>query len=368
MQKKIIALAVAGILAAPVAAQAGVEVYGQARLSAGLISNDDASVNKEDSKLNINSHNSRLGFKGTEDLGNGLKALWQIERGIDFSEKSGTSTNGNDFTARNTFVGLAGGFGTVLLGTHDTPYKMATGSLDVFVDTFADYNAVVDADNDARSKNVLAYLSPDMSGFTVAAAFITDFADDNLVDTSTSTAIGGTTREQGAISLAGMYKNGPLDASLAYQNISETGDDMGGSTYEDLTAVKLGVGYAVAAATKLGFVYENVDFGGNNNDQSNIYLSAAHGLGNGLTVKAAFGQKDDVGSNADTGATFFALGVNKALSDKTEVYALYTQIDNDKMADYGLGVNKPLLGAGGDDTEASASALVAGINIKFSSM
>lgn len=361
MQKKVIALAVAGILAVPMAAQAGVEVYGQARLSAGLIGNDDTTTSKEDSKMAVSSHASRLGFKGAEDLGDGLKAVWQIERSVDFSDKDTT------LGVRNTFAGLAGGFGTVLLGAHDTPYKIATGSLDPFADTFADYNAVVDATNDARSKNVLAYISPDMSGFTVAAALVTDFADDNLVDTTDSTALpGGTTREQGAISLAGMYKNGPLDVSLAYQSVSETGAAVG-TKYDDLAAVKLGAGYAVTAATKLGFVYENVDFGGNDNDQSNLYLSAAHGLGNGLTVKAAFGQKDDVGNTADSGATFFALGVNKALSDKTEVYALYTKIDSDKnAAAYGLGVGNQSIGAAG--AEPSASALAAGINIKFSSM
>ncbi len=347
MQKKIIALAVAGILAAPVAAQAGVEVYGKARLSVGVISNDDTTANREDSKLSISSHASRLGFKGTEDLGSGLKALWQIERSVDFTDKS------TELGVRNTFAGLAGDFGTVLLGAHDTPYKMATGSLDPFVDTFADYNAVIDSTNDARSKNVLAYLSPDMSGLTMAAALITDFTDDNLVD--------GPGTEQRAISLAGMYKNGPLDASLAYQSVSEyTGT-------EDMTAVKLGVGYAVAAATKLGFVYENVDMGNVVGDQSNLYFSATHGLGNGLTVNAAFGQKDDLGNTPDSGATFFAVGVNKALSDKTEVYALYTKIDNDVSAnDYGLGVGNQSIGAAG--TEPTASALVAGINLKFSSM
>lgn len=347
MQKKIIALAVAGILAAPVAAQAGVEVYGKARLSVGFINNDDTTANREDSKLSISSHASRLGFKGTEDLGNGLKALWQIERSVDFTDKDTT------LGVRNTFAGLAGDFGTVLLGAHDTPYKMATGSLDPFVDTFADYNAVIDSDNDARSRNILVYLSPDMSGLTMAAALITDFADDNLVDT--------TAAEQRAISLAGMYKNGPLDASLAYQQVNEY---MG---TQDMTAAKLGVGYAVASATKLGLVYENVDMGNVIGDQSNVYFSATHGLGNGMAANFAFGQKGDLGNTSDSGATFFALGVNKALSDKTEVYALYTKIDGDKNANnYGLGVGNQPIGAAG--TEPTASALVAGINLKFSSM
>ncbi len=360
MQKKIIALAVAGILAAPVAAQAGVEVYGKARLSVGVISNDDTTANREDSKLSISSHASRLGFKGTEDLGNGLKALWQIERGVDFTDKSTT------LSVRNTFAGLAGDFGTVLLGSHDTPYKMATGSLDPFADTFADYNAVIDSDNDARSKNILVYLSPDMSGLTMAAALITDFADDNLVDT--------TAAEQRAISLAGMYKNGPLDASLAYQQVNEYVGT------EDLSAVKLGVGYALAAVTKLGLVYENVDMGNVVGDQSNVYFSATHGLGDGMTANFALGQKGDMGNTSDSGATFFAVGVNKALSDKTELYALYTKIDGDKNANnvYGLGVGNQSIGAAGTTGagtigspyvgDSSASALVAGINLKFSSM
>ncbi len=364
MQKKIIALAVAGILAAPVAAQAGVEVYGKARLSVGVISNDDATANREDSKLSISSHASRLGFKGTEDLGNGLKALWQIERSVDFTDKSTT------LGVRNTFAGLAGDFGTVLLGSHDTPYKMATGSLDPFADTFADYNAVIDSDNDARSRNILVYLSPDMSGLTMAAALITDFADDNLKDSNAS-------QEQGAISLAGMYKNGPLDASLAYQSVK---DAVGTGPYEDMTAVKLGVGYAVASATKLGLVYENVDMGNVMGDQSNVYFSAAHGLGDGMTANFAFGQKGDLGNTSDSGATFFAVGVNKALSDKTELYALYTKIDGDKNANnaYGLGVGNQSIGAAGTTGagtigspyvgDSSASALVAGINLKFSSM
>ncbi len=350
MQKKIVALAVAGILAAPMAAQAGVEVYGKARLSAGIISNDDSTAGNDDSKLNITSHNSRLGFKGTEDLGGGLKAMWQIEREVDFSDKDDT------LSTRNTFVGLGGDFGTVILGTHDTPYKMATGSLDPFVDTHGDYNSVIDKTADARAANVLAYLSPDMSGFSAAVAFVTDYKDDKLPDTTPS-------REQPAISLAGMYKKGPLDASLAYQSVSE-GGVLVGSSYDDLTAVKLGLGYALNAATKVGFVYENVDMGGSNHDQSNVYVSGSHGLGNGMTANLAIGQKGDMGNSSDTGAMFFAVGVNKALSDKTEVYGVYSKIDSDNSASYNLVSGVGAAGVNG----GAASAVAVGINMKFSSM
>ncbi len=356
MQKKIVALAVAGILAAPMAAQAGVEVYGKARLSAGLISNDDPNPAKEDSKLSITSHASRLGFKGSEDLGGGMKAMWQIERSVDYTD--GSSTLG----VRNTFVGLGGNFGTVVLGTHDTPYKMATGSLDPFVDTHGDYNSVIDSNQDARSKNVLAYLSPDMSGFSVAAAIVTDYVDDNLADTITTSAT--VARKQGAISLAGMYKQGPLDASLAYQQMNEGSAVMAGSKFDDTTAVKLGLGYALNAATKVGFVYENVDMGGNSNDQSNVYVSGSHGLGNGMTANLAIGQKGDVGNSSDTGAMFFAVGVNKALSDKTEVYGIYSKIDSDNSDSYDLVSGVGAAGVNG----GAASAVAVGINMKFSSM
>jgi predicted porin len=387
MQKKLIALAVAGVLAAPAAMASDVTVYGKARLSFGVIGNDanTSGTNMDNSKLAISSHASRLGFKGSDDLGNGMTAVWQIERSVDFTDKSST------LGVRNTFAGLKGDFGTVLLGTHDTPYKISTGKLDPFGDTFADYNSIIGTAHDQRSRNVLAYISPDMSGFTLAAAYVTDFVDDNISDSLPEA--------NPAFSLAGMYSNGPLYATVAYQSVAEysgaalNGKTIAGTTISevctatndkcgDATAAKLGVGYEIAQFN-LGLAYETTSLdttsagtvGGETIKQNSVYVSGVMDLGSDMKLKAAVGQKDDLdvgGTVKDTGANFYALGLSKNMSSNTELYALYTSVANGKNAgstasNLGAG-NQGITAAGKAGSDLTATALVVGINLKFSSM
>ncbi len=354
MQKKLIALAVAGIMAAPMAANAGVEVYGKARLSVGVQGNDDTNTANETSQLAVSSHGSRMGFKGSEDLGGGLSAIWQVETGLDMDDKSGTA----EWGTRNTFAGLSGSFGTVLLGVHDTPYKIATGNLDPWGDSYADYNAIIGTTHDTRISNVVAYVSPDMNGFSFIAAISPNAelaaTDDNLPTTKNA--------NDEATSLAAMYKNGPLFVSLAIQSVDNIG--AGGDSVD---GTKLGVGYEFGS-TKLGFVYENDDQGGSNNDQDRLYFSVNQAIGD-FAVKGGIGQADDRGNTTDSGATFFTVGGSKSLSKNVEVYALYASITNDAGAttagagDFNL---DGVTAAGGN--EAEASVLAVGLNMKFSSM
>lgn len=384
MQKKLIALAVAGVMAAPMVAQAaGVEVYGQARMSVGIVGNDATGTHAsggeiEDSKISLESHASRIGFKGAEDLG-GTTVVYQIESELDMDESNGLSTK-----LRDTIVGIATSAGTFAFGIHDTPYKDATGKVEIFGDTHADINSIMGGaegalgtaglGHDMRANNVLAYISPDMNGFTVFAAYVPDALDDSLVDSDTpadgiaddQTALGGGTMVDAteAFSIAAMYNAGPLYASLAIQTVSFDASN-GGSTVqvEDDEATKVVVGYDLGA-TDLGLVYEMLD-GGNNSDRDNFYFSVQHDLGNGLTLKGALGQAGE-NNNGQDGADFFALGVSKAMSKTVEMYALYTAVDNDTNGGFDLDYVDSA--SSGGNSGAAASAIAAGINIKFSSM
>ena len=136
MKKNLITLAVASTLAAAMvsapafADTSNVTVYGVASLSYDLTNNGNASANQ------VSSNQSRLGLKGSEDLGDGLSAVWQIEQQINIDN---STTNANSFATRNSFLGLSSGsMGPVLLGRHDTPYKIASRGFDVFADTIAD--------------------------------------------------------------------------------------------------------------------------------------------------------------------------------------------------------------------------------------
>src|SRR5574340_1647481 len=165
MKKSLIALAVAGVVSAPAfAATSNVDVYGKLHVSVSVF--DDQNTAAEDTQVSSNA--SRIGFKGAEDLGGGLSAIWQIESGVNLDEQSGT------WASRNSFVGLKGDWGTAIAGNHDTPLKLVGRAVDLFGDTMADSRNVLGGGSDMRAKNTVAYITPSFSGLTIAAAYTND--------------------------------------------------------------------------------------------------------------------------------------------------------------------------------------------------
>ncbi|MCA1978065.1 MAG: porin [Thiobacillus sp.] len=352
MKKSLIALAVAGAVSAPAfAATSNVDIYGQLTLSYDYI-NTDTNVVGADKKLSrISSNSSRIGFKGSEDLGGGLAAIWQIENQLDMDNGTNNLTGGTlgaggfSTAMRNTFVGLkSNSFGTVLLGKHDTPYKLATGKLDIFADTLGDYNNIVGNVNgsnnfDLRPGNVAAYITPTFSGLHGAIAYVAGNEVGN-----------GTAPNQSAWSAMGMYDNGPLFASLAYEkhnNLNATGDDR--------DAWKAGVGYKFGDA-QLGLIYEDAEtvLGANNvKSRKAWYLNGQYTMG-AIVLKAAYGRAGDVKTQADTSARTFDLGADYNLSKRTKMYAVYQKTNNDTNGTYGLGAGQgsALTPGAGEDPSA----------------
>ena len=126
MQKKIIVLAIAAALAAP-SAFAETTVYG--KLSADFEAVKNSSYFRSyGSSYRVNriaSNASRFGVKGSEDLGDGLKAIYQIEVRWNVNGNEAGGGGGVFNGTRNSNVGLQGDFGTVFLGIWDTPYKVS---------------------------------------------------------------------------------------------------------------------------------------------------------------------------------------------------------------------------------------------------
>lgn len=306
-----------------------VEIYGRAHLSVDVISTDDQASGADKNLINVSSNSSRIGFKGSEDLGSGLKAVYQLELGVNM-DKSESSP-----TLRNSYVGLSGGFGTVILGTHDTPYKTATGRYDVFGDTMGDYNAIIGtidaATNfDLRPKDVIAYVSPKFEGLQVTLATV-----------HTGTEANNTGPNPFAYSASAVYSSGPLSAALAYE-VHKNGAAVWDDHDNPVTGTKLGLGYTLGDL-KLGLVYEMLD--GDNNKQYTrdaLYVSGEMKFGN-EKLKLALGQAKDTDAQADTGATLIAAGIEHGFSKRTAIYALYAMTRNDDNATYGIGQG----GAGG---------------------
>lgn len=366
MSKKLIAIGVAAVLAAPFAAQAGVEVYGDARMSVDFSDNGDNNPGMEKSKASVSSNASYIGFKGDEDLGNGMSAVYQFEQGVDWDTANWMGDT------RPTYVGLGGGFGTLMAGRFDTPYMSATDRYDIFADTKADYNAIMgNANNyggsagsfssiyDSRVSNTLVYATPNISGFTGALAYVLSNATGG--DTLT---ISKSDAKKDGYSASGNYDNGPLSLAAAYQLLSKAG-----STGDDITGWKVGGSYTIQDATTLALIYENIDVGGNIKDRNAFYINASHKMGD-TTLKLAYANADKCGGTAaacdKTGAQQISVGVSQSLSKNTEIYALYTQVTNDNAGAYGL-VYGPSSVTKVDGTMSDVSAVSFGINHMFSS-
>jgi len=364
MNKKLMAIGIAAALAAPFVAQAGVEVYGDARVSVNFADNGDNNPNQEKSKTSLTSNGSYLGFRGDEDLGNGLSALYQLETNVDWD--TGQAFNG----MRPTNVGISGGFGTVLAGTFDTPYMSATDRYDIFADTQADYNAIMGAYGssqiyDSRVANTLVYATPNLSGFTGVAAYVLSqaLASDNLPMTKSN-------GKKDAYSLSGNYDNGPLSLAVAYQLVSKQGlTKTGGSGPDDITGWKVGGSYTIMDATTLALIFENLDMGGDYKDRNAFYFNVAHKMGD-TTLKLAYANADKCGGTSvcdKTGAQQIAVGVSQSLTKNTEVYALYTQVSNDTNADYGLVYGPGSVTKADGITMSDVSSISFGVNHAFSS-
>ncbi|HWR75668.1 MAG TPA: porin [Thiobacillus sp.] len=303
MKKSLIALAVAGVVSAPAfAATANVDVYGKLHMAVSLVDDQPSSIND----VQISSNASRIGFKGAEDLGGGLSAIWQIESGVSLDEQNGT------FASRNSFVGVKGGFGTVLLGNHDTPLKLVGRAVDLFGDTIADSRNVMNGGSDTRAKNAAVYMSPSFSGLSFAAAYLTDFPGD--------TATTGDVDNKSAYNLNATYSNGPLFLGLGF------GDGDGHEAAGLGRQWRAAAGYTFGAFKLVG-QYDSLD---DDNSTSTVGLVGDYSawmLGGSFTMgamvfKANYMDGDIDNSSADPKQ--WTVGMDYNLSKRTAVYALYT--------------------------------------------
>ena len=166
MQKKLIALAVAGLLSAPAFAQSNVTVYGTIDFGYVSLGSNDGRLRDGSRIKNRNAIESgvskvnTLGFKGVEDLGNGLKAVFVLEDGIEGDMEGLLKGN-----ASQSYAALAGGFGTLAFGRHYTPQHLFTSAVDPFGKDGLGSAANV-LIQDWRLNNLAAYISPNWGGFS----------------------------------------------------------------------------------------------------------------------------------------------------------------------------------------------------------
>ena len=221
MKKSLIALAVLGLSGAAMA-QSSVTLYGVADAGIGKIEagsglaaplNDASDKTEFISGSTMNNGTSRLGVRGVEDLGGGLKAGFQFETGLDLDNGGSSSA----FWSRQANIWLGGNWGTVKLGRQFTPSYLTTSTFDLTGTAL--YSALANTYNFAgigrRANSAFAYVTPSFGGFTGALAYVT------------KTDLG---LPKAAWDLGLMYKNGPIGVGLSANKVanSKTNYQLGG--------------------------------------------------------------------------------------------------------------------------------------------
>ncbi|MRR49600.1 MAG: porin [Rhodocyclaceae bacterium] len=316
MQKKLIALAIAGLSSAAFA-QSNVTIYGTmdagfetARAggatptAAGLSGRDMAGRNR------ITTNSSNIGFKGAESLGNGLTAVFQIETQISADGSNSASavpnvfgnTSGSVWNTRDTYMGIAGGFGTVAIGYLSTPHRTLAASYDVMpgatgsaasttsligrinvgtalnagttavgttANNFGGTTALGGGVTGANSvvylsrENAIAYITPTFNGFSGVIAYVPNegkFGSPNVNP--------GNGKNPAGWNLALNYANGPLKVGFSHLALTDAGVLAGvtagsGTTTGLVTggekhkANLFGAAYTFNGATTVSFLWDN---------------------------------------------------------------------------------------------------------------
>lgn len=328
MNKKLIALAVASAVVAPVASANGVQIYGQMNAGYEFVKADTTDGSNSATRGRVSDYTSRIGFKGSEKLSNGLTAIWQLEARVR-PDDAGQGTLGS----RNSYVGLAGNFGAVVLGRHDTPYKLVGSELNPLTGTTADFtgaNGVFSRGEvvAGRLDNVVAYLSPNFNGFNAKVAYVTDENQTNSVNSN-------------KWSFSAEYENSGLKLGLGYAKAF----DLGGVQDATATATKLAASYTFNGNnTMVGGGFDNVvvkSAAGVETKKRGYLLSATHNVSPELKLIANMGwlgKTRVAGVDQDeTAAKQVTLGAQYALSKRTNLVGFYSKVTNDRASAVELG-------------------------------
>lgn len=351
MKKSLIALAVLGTCGAAMA-QSSVSLYGMADVYVGR-TKADATVGGVSGSASVSGlesggfNTSRLGLKGSEDLGGGLKANFNLEGSLAMD----TGTNGGLRFDRQSWVGLSGGFGEVQLGKPWTPYddtrSMANDTFNAnFAASFSTWAGYED-----NPSNTIRYNSPNFGGFSGAIAY--SLGEDRAASVTGSTS--------SLVSFSLNYANGPIVAGFAHQNqkvesaavlasFDSTGllADLGvtGKTSYNLLNGSYDFGFLKLVGGLNQVKISPVGFADVKANEWNLGVDVPVGAGFDVGAGVARSKVKSGGVDLET-ATGFSLGAKYSLSKRTFVYGFFNRTkfedevavgDEAKLTRFGVGL------------------------------
>lgn len=341
MKKTLIALAVLAAAGNLAHAQSNVTIYGI--VDAGLVNERGGKAGTATKITSGVGSTSRLGFRGTEELGDGLAALFVLESG--FKTDTGESDVAGSLFNRQSFVGVKSkSAGSLTLGRQYSPWY---NTLTVVADPFAaGYSGsaknLLPAKLNTRTSNTILYASPVIEGVSGELAY--SFGE-QVGDSKAGAQIGA------ALALA----RGPLNVRLAYSRLNSDVAAVGATpalirdagrntllaANYDFTVAKAFFAYGWDKGFNSGALANTTNAFGfavapkPSTDSSDLLLGASVPVGASGTLLASYIRKDDKQFNQD--ATQWAVGYSLALSKRSSVYASFAKIRNKNGAGYTVG-------------------------------
>lgn len=335
MNKKLIAIAMGLAMAGGMSlASAEVKLYGQIDLSIDAI-DQDGGVDD----VNMGSNTSAVGVKGSEELGNGLNAIFQLEWQVDVDDadvaNSGyESESGSGFAGRDQWIGLKGdSWGQLTFGTMSTVYKSGSVAIDPFYRTRNEARQIglqsslhsgKGEEGQGRATNTVRYDSPSWGGFGLAGTYTLDNNENDVP----------VEEDDDPFSVGVNYKGGPIYAAASYITTSGGGDD---------DAVQFAIkgmfgDFAVWGNYEMdgGLItlnqYGSADPGQPNagsGDGADIWsVGASYTIGNNL-IAVDYGQGDEADDPTvlDDDYTVWRVGAKHSFSKRTMVYITHANVD-----------------------------------------
>ena len=286
------------VMSTVAAASDELDLYG--RLNVTLQNSDEAAGEQ----VELRNNSSRIGIKGEKALNAGLKAIYQLEFGVNLDGESGDDV----FTHRNQFIGLEGAFGTLKVGRHDTALKQAQGSFDLFDDLEGDIGGILNGEN--RLRNYIGYNTPTFGkAFSATVNFFPgedpDSGNDGVAD---------------ATSLSLIYKT-----DLIYAAIAQDFDIDG----EGVDTTRVVGGYTLGAA-RFMLLYQRTDAAAEAEDGFGASVAWTFGKN---TAKFEYLSADiwridpQIDPLENRYETLISVGLDHALGEDTKLFAFYTAGD-----------------------------------------
>lgn len=371
MQKKLIAAAVAGLLAVPAMAQSNVTISGQMRVGVDHVSANGATLNGTNavSRWRLIDNNSNLRFAGTEALGNGLTAWWQVESAIGTSDTNGMAgAQGHGFLTsigtRNTAVGIKGAWGNIYMGKWDMHYhtlagvdgtgltgglSMGASSLNLLHSqgtAFAVAAAGLNSGAGGRLNNAVMYDTPTWNGFNVRLGYSFSAANESTLN---PTPANDSARKESNYWINPQYNNGPWTAFYSYMarnNIGNSNNHVAGFVGDPSARFhRAGLAYTFGMGLKLGVLWDrnSINNGINAPVADTTFKRTAwaipvqYNMGP-HTFNFTYARAGDSSNTPgmDTSAKMYMLGYTYSLSKRTHLGVNWTAINNAKAGTYDL--------------------------------